>query len=333
MKKLFTLLATLIGLNTQAAEQEGQFPPVPKWQPDFSISVDQVLERMVYYFDDGKDIVIFENGTAVVLSDSLNDAEAEEFALKTLSDIYNYHPDMNPINMDDGNILVQYNHPAFNVVINSFANNHMVTIKKRHLDALATSEVLITSLGNNVFDEFGMKVLYGRTFMFMDAQNPKIVKIYRHKSSSKTVSNSLENGKEESQKLFDSALPFAKNMLAENGEFFPYGEVMMQNNEIVSIGAQIEDDDQPSSSELITLLKSSFIKAGKAKEYKATAIIYDAVVKLPSSNKKSDAIAVDLDHEKGYSVIVFVPYTINKDAIEFGEMFVNKGRSAIFADM
>ncbi|MBL4774129.1 MAG: hypothetical protein JKX98_11245, partial [Alcanivoracaceae bacterium] len=88
-------------------------------------------------------------------------------------------------------ILVQYNHPAFNVVINTFTNNHMVTIKKRHLDALATSEVLITSLGSNVFDEFGMKALYGRTFMFMDAQNPKIVKIYRHKSSNKTVGDTI----------------------------------------------------------------------------------------------------------------------------------------------
>jgi len=125
MKKKFTYLTTLLGLSSQSAEPEGQFPPVPKWQPDFLISIDQVLERMVYYFDDGKDIVVFENGTAVILSDSLNDVEAKEFALKTLSDIYNYHPDMNPINMDDGNILVQYNHPAFNVVINTFTNNHI----------------------------------------------------------------------------------------------------------------------------------------------------------------------------------------------------------------
>lgn len=147
-----------------------------------------------------------------------------------------------------------------------------------------------------------------------------------------TVGKPLENGQEECQKLFDSVFPFAKQMLTEHGEFFPYGEVMRQNNEIVSIGAKIEDGDQSSSSELIALLKSSFIKAGNAKEYKATAIIYDVIVNLPMINEKSDAIAVDLDHEKGYSVIVFISYTVNEDTFEFGEIFVNKGRSAIFDD-
>ncbi len=184
MKRIFTFLAALIGLNSQAAEPEKQFPPVPEWQPDFSVSVEQVLERMMYYFDNGKDIAVFSNGTAVILPENLNDSEAKEFALKTLSDIYNFHPDMSPLHMDDGNILVQYNHPAFNVVINSFANKHIDTIKKHHLDALARSEVLITPLGNNVFDEFSMKALYGRTFMFMDAQKPEIVLIHRYKTSS-----------------------------------------------------------------------------------------------------------------------------------------------------
>ena len=90
--------------------------------------------------------------------------------------IYNYHPDMNPVNMKDGNILVQYNHPAFNVVLREFAEKYMTEIEANHLRALATDEVLMTPGGANVFDQFGMLALYGRTFMFMDAQNPKIVK-------------------------------------------------------------------------------------------------------------------------------------------------------------
>ena len=89
---------------------------------------------------------------------------------------------MKPMNMDDGNILIEYNEPAFNVVINDFANKHLTSIKRNHLSGLTESEVLITPLGPNKFDEFGMKALYGRTFMFMDAQDPQIIKIYRNKS-------------------------------------------------------------------------------------------------------------------------------------------------------
>jgi len=143
----------------------------------------------------------------------------------------------------------------------------------------------------------------------------------------------MDNGKEECQKLFDSALPFAKQMLAEQGEFFPYGEVMLPNNKIVSVGAEIEDNEQPSSSELIELLKASFIEASKSKEYKATAIVYDVRVNLPNNNEKSDAIAVDLDHERGYSVIIYIPYAIHGKSIEFGGIFVNEGYSAVFTAM
>jgi len=185
MKHLLIFIVSLLGFSLQAAEPEGQFPPVPKWKPDFSVSVEAVLEKMKYYSNNGKDIAIFENGTAVVLPDGLSDDAAKEYSLKVLSEIFNYHPDMNPLNMDDGNILVQYNQPAYNVVLSEFASKHMAKIQKHHLDGLATSEVLITPLGSNVFDEFGMKALYGRTFMFMDAQNPKVVQLYRHKSPKK----------------------------------------------------------------------------------------------------------------------------------------------------
>ena len=182
MKRIFDSLAALVGAKRRKKEQDISFPPVPVWQPDFAISVDQVEERMVYYTDNGKDLVILDNGTVVLLPDGLTDDEAEAFARDTLSKILNYHPDMQPLNMDDGNILIQYNHPACNVVINEFADEHMETIRKRHEDGLTPSEVIITPLGSNVFDDFGMKALYGRTFMFMDAQNPSVVRIYRHGS-------------------------------------------------------------------------------------------------------------------------------------------------------
>jgi hypothetical protein len=185
MKNIIFLLIALLSLPILAKEEQIQFPPVPTWKPDFSVSVESVLDRIKYYSNNKRDIIMFENGTSVVLPHNLSDSDARAYALEVLSKIYKFHPDMNPIKMDDGNILVKYNHPAFNVVINDFANKHLKAIKKRHLDGLATSEVLITPLGNNVFDEFGMKSIYGRTFMFMDAQNPKIVKLYRHKSPNK----------------------------------------------------------------------------------------------------------------------------------------------------
>ena len=81
--------------------------------------------------------------------------------------------------MKDGNITVQYNHPAINVVLKDVAEKHWPVIDRNHQDALATSEVLITPLGSNTFDDFGKKALFGRCFMFMDAQAPEVIRIVR----------------------------------------------------------------------------------------------------------------------------------------------------------
>jgi hypothetical protein len=114
-----------------------------------------------------------------IVSDGLSDDDARKEATATLAKIFNYHPDMNPVKMDDGNILVQYNQPAYNVVLEEIGKKNMKTIEANHQKALARAEVLITPLGNNKFDEFGMKALFGRCYFFMDAKKPIVTKVVR----------------------------------------------------------------------------------------------------------------------------------------------------------
>lgn len=56
---------------------------------------------------------------------------------------------------------------------------HWKEIEDRHLDGLTASEVLITPLGPNKFDDLGKQALLGRAYMFMDAQAPEIIEIRR----------------------------------------------------------------------------------------------------------------------------------------------------------
>ena len=160
-----------------------RFPPVPKWRPDFRPPLDAVVERMRFYTNGERDLAVFENGTCVILPNGLSDEDAHIAALNVLSAIFNYHADMNPRVMKDGNVLVTYNHPAANVVLKDFALMHWAEIDARHLDALAESEVMLNAKGQpNAFDEQGKLGLFGRCFMFMDAQAPKIVLIERAKT-------------------------------------------------------------------------------------------------------------------------------------------------------
>lgn len=138
---------------------------------------------MTYYFDGKADFVVMAHGTCVVLDRGLSDDMAKASALDILQKIINFHPDMTPQTMDDGNVLVTYNHPAYNVVLNAVATAHWPEIDARHKDGLTPDEVLITPQGNNIFDDFGKKALLGRTYMFRDALDPKPVALIRHTAS------------------------------------------------------------------------------------------------------------------------------------------------------
>lgn len=161
-----------------------EYPPVPSWKPEIKVPLGDIEDRMRYYTDDGRDFVIFQHGTVALVENAASDAAAKEQAREIISQIYNYHPDMNPQTMDDGNVLVSYNHPAFNVVLDEVTKAHWAEIEAKHLECLARDEVLITGQGPNTFDELGIKGLFGRCYFFMDAQDPTVVKVVRaHKAA------------------------------------------------------------------------------------------------------------------------------------------------------
>ncbi len=168
------LLSKLFG-----KDEPPSFPPVPEWEPDIDIPHDRIVERFTYYTDGQENYVIFAHGTCVIVEAGLSDQEMAAQAIETIGQIYNYHPDMNPTPMDDGNILIQYNHPAFNVVLDDVVAEHWATIERNHQRALARDEVLITPQGPNKFDDVGIKALFGRCYFFMDAKNPTVSRIVR----------------------------------------------------------------------------------------------------------------------------------------------------------
>lgn len=176
-------ICTVFGLfkkKQPPPEPPRQFPPVPDWKPEVTQPLERIIERFRFYTNGSRDFAVFDQGTVAILPNGLSDAEAEGHAKQALHNVFHAHPDMNPLNMKDGNILVQYNHDVASLVLSDIAEEHWSEIDKQHQRALATSEVLITPLGQNAFDDFGKKALFGRCYMFMDAQSPVVVRIERH---------------------------------------------------------------------------------------------------------------------------------------------------------
>jgi hypothetical protein len=161
-------------------ERPKRFPPVPDWQPEIVQPLERIVERFRFYTNGARDFVVFAHGTVAILPSGLSDAQATQHAMQALHQVFHAHPDMNPMPMKDGNILIQYNHDVASLVLSDVAQQHWAQIDQQHQRALATSEVLISPLGHNVFDDFGKQALFGRCFMFMDAQSPSVTRIERH---------------------------------------------------------------------------------------------------------------------------------------------------------
>ena len=138
------------------------------------------------------------------------------------------------------------------------------------------------------------------------------------------------NPKQESEKLMNAILPFAKTMLKQYGEFYPYGGYMRLDGTIVDVGAEDSETDRPQSRDLIHVLRSDFRELARNRQCKAAAVVFDVAVKVPNSDRKSDAIQICVDHEDGYSVEVFFPYQIVNNEVVYGSTFAQEGKREIF---
>jgi hypothetical protein len=139
----------------------------------------------------------------------------------------------------------------------------------------------------------------------------------------------MSDPKADCHALMNFVLRFAKQMLTTQGAFFPFGGAMRPDGQLVAIGG-CDGNEHPQSVDVIALMNDGFIAAAREGEYaniKATAIVYDARVKLPSTEEKSDAIAVSLNHR---SVKVLYPYKIDSRKLVLGTVFAQKGEADIF---
>jgi hypothetical protein len=160
------------------ARSESDFPPKPKWKPSVTVDIRRTVQTFAYYTDRKRSFVVFEHGTCVLLPEEASNADGA--AKDILDRVYKYHPDFNPQSMDDGNFMISYSQPAFSVVFKDEFENNREYIEQHHKDGLVRAEVLLNAKGEpNRFDDRGKIGLFGRARMFLDAQNPQVVQVWR----------------------------------------------------------------------------------------------------------------------------------------------------------
>lgn len=131
--------------------------------------------------------------------------------------------------------------------------------------------------------------------------------------------------------LLNAVLPFAQQMLAKHGEFYPFGSSMSTHGEIVSHGAY-DGDEHPPSQQLIDLLTQAFRQEAAEGKIRAAAICYDVRTIPPGQSQKMDAICVSTEHQNGEAADVYLPYKKRWfGKISYGEIFGGARKKEFFA--
>src|SRR5512146_1039366 len=133
--------------------------------------------------------------------------------------------------------------------------------------------------------------------------------------------------KDEAELLVNDLLPFARRMLREHGEFWPFGGVLGRDGSITQVGAQTELMADAAPGELVELLEGAFRSDAAQGRIRAAAVVLNVTVR---SRGDADAILVRVDHEDGYAVSVYFPYAVSGGEVTTSEPFATEGERFAF---
>ena len=139
----------------------------------------------------------------------------------------------------------------------------------------------------------------------------------------------MSDAQREAEELVNAVLPHAEGMLIAHGEFFPFGGALTPDGELAELSVGEEHRDSPVEL-IIEELKKRLRGGAGANTYRATALVFPIQAELPESGVETDAVAIALDHEADFSVMLIIPYVLSEGAVEFGEAVAQQGQHEIF---
>ncbi len=138
-----------------------------------------------------------------------------------------------------------------------------------------------------------------------------------------------EQARQQVERLMNAGLPFAEKMLAEHGEFEPFGAVMLQKGLIQAVGTEEVPESVPTEQILAGLIEGLELGAEQG-EYRAVATFAMVELRDPGRDRIVSAVHVALEHQDGLCIDVYYPTVLEGDSIVLGQSFAGRRHGVIF---
>ncbi len=130
--------------------------------------------------------------------------------------------------------------------------------------------------------------------------------------------------------LINRLLPFAQQMLAKRGSFFPFGACLRSDGKIAMAAAFLGEEDSEPVDMIEFIVRGFREEAGKGM-IRAAGLCIDIRVVPPSETEKTDAICLHLEHVEGDCINYYYPYKKRwLGRLKFGQMFSLGGKALVF---
>lgn len=129
--------------------------------------------------------------------------------------------------------------------------------------------------------------------------------------------------------LINALLPFAQHMLAEHGEFLPFGSVINAAGQVEALGG-LSGDERPHPQKQVEFMQNAARAMAAQGLCKAAGLCVAVQVQLPGTEGRTDAAMAILEDATG-AIQVFLPFTKNSDgSYEYGDLTANHAEPSIF---
>ena len=127
----------------------------------------------------------------------------------------------------------------------------------------------------------------------------------------------------EINKIADHCFEYAKQLLTETGEFYPFGAFVGKQGRVHPLEFDIENNKIPNNGKVIEALAKYCNTELEASNINGFGLAYEVNLKLTEDADYTDAIAVEITHISEKNIPVFyLPYSVKKDlSIAFSTAF------------
>jgi hypothetical protein len=139
----------------------------------------------------------------------------------------------------------------------------------------------------------------------------------------------MSDAQTEAEELVSAVLPHAEGMLMAHGEFFPFGGALTLDGDVAQLAVGEEHRESPVEV-IVDELKMQLRSGADTNTYRATALVFPIQAQLPGDEGETEAVAIALDHQANFSVVLIIPYILSEGSVQFGEAVAQQGENDIF---